>query len=47
MDCYNYTQRVERLGKGRHGSRIDKPRWVAEETAKETMYILYGELPNG
>lgn len=42
-DCYDYAQRVEWLGIGRHGSRTHKPRWVAEELSKELIAVLYGE----
>ncbi|KAK3175643.1 hypothetical protein K4F52_010097 [Lecanicillium sp. MT-2017a] len=42
-DCYDYAQRVEWLGIGRHGSRTHKPRWSADELSMALVDVLYGE----
>ncbi|KAJ4865374.1 UDP-glucoronosyl and UDP-glucosyl transferase domain-containing protein [Trichoderma breve] len=41
--CYDYAQRVERLGVGRCGNPTSKPRWTAEELSRELLNVLVGD----
>ncbi|KAL7916513.1 glycosyltransferase family 1 protein [Trichoderma velutinum] len=41
--CYDYAQRVERLGVGRCGNRTTKPNWTAEELSRELLHVLVGD----
>ncbi|EHK22795.1 glycosyltransferase family 1 protein [Trichoderma virens Gv29-8] len=41
--CYDYAQRVERLGVGLCGNRIYKPRWAAEELSHKLLEVLVGD----
>ncbi|KAL7928959.1 glycosyltransferase family 1 protein [Trichoderma chlorosporum] len=41
--CYDYAQRVERLGIGRCGNRTAKSRWAAEELCREMLCVLMGK----
>lgn len=41
--CYDYAQRVERLGVGRCGNPTTKPRWTAEELSRELLNVLVGD----
>ncbi|KAK5663304.1 hypothetical protein OQA88_3732 [Cercophora sp. LCS_1] len=42
-DCYDYAQRVEMLGIGRLGNRVEKPLWVAKRLAREIFAVVLGE----